>query len=96
MEAWRWDAPAKNGNGGTARGCAGEKWQWARRINTPAESKGGVANECTGRKQEGGAANKYAGRKQEGGAANQYAGQKQEGGAANKYTGRKQQGWRGE
>jgi len=37
----------------------------ARRINTPAESKGGrVANECAGQKQEGGAANKYTGRKQ--------------------------------
>jgi hypothetical protein len=66
MEAWRWDAPAKNGDGGTARGCAGEKWRWARRINTPAESKGGAANQYAGQKQEGGAANKYTGRKQQG------------------------------
>jgi hypothetical protein len=43
MVAWRGDAPAK-------------KWRWARRINTPAESKGGVANECAGQKQEGSAA----------------------------------------
>jgi hypothetical protein len=35
----------------------------ARRINTPAESKGGVANECAGQKSDGGAARGCAGEK---------------------------------
>ena len=35
----------------------------ARRINTPAESKGGVANECAGQKSNGGAARGCAGEK---------------------------------
>ena len=35
----------------------------ARRINTPAESKGGVANECAGQNSDGGAARGCAGEK---------------------------------
>ena len=47
MVARRGDAPAKNGDGGTARGCAGEKWRWARQWDAPAYiGDGGAARGC--------------------------------------------------
>jgi hypothetical protein len=43
MVARRGDAPAKNGDGITARGCAGEKWRW----DAPAYiGDGGAARGC--------------------------------------------------